>query len=289
MVKRTLMFATMLTLAVAMGCTTTQKWMAGGAAVGATVGGIWGAAEGTLNAGEGAAVGAVTGATAGALVGDLIDKKNTDQMLADKDAQIKQLEAEKADLANRLAECERKLAAANDRIKSLEKELADLRERTKRTEITLLSDVLFKPGSARLSDAGKKALDDAAARLKSEYAGKFIMVEGHTDSDPIKLSANLWKDNWDLGAGRAMAVLRYLIDKDSVDPARCSAATFSHYQPVATNATKEGKTQNRRAIIVIYNQSPRAEKAVRAAAEGATRGGERPAQRPRSARRRQVQ
>lgn len=287
MVRRSLMLATMLTLAVAMGCTTTQKYMAGGAAVGAVGGGLWAAEEGILSAAEGAMVGAVTGATVMGLVGDMVDQNRTDEMKAQMQAEIDRLTAENADLRAKLAECERKLAEANARIRSLEQELADLRGRpAKRTEISLLTDVLFNPGSATLSDRGKQTLRDAASRLKSEFAGKFIMVEGHTDSDPIRHSS--WKDNWELGSARALAVLRSLISDGGVEPARGSAATFAFYQPVATNDTKEGKAQNRRAVIVIYDEYPRAEKQGAAKAAPAGQSGERPAaggEAPRRARR----
>jgi chemotaxis protein MotB len=77
------------------------------------------------------------------------------------------------------------------------------------------------------------------------------MVEGHTDSDPIRHSG--WKSNWELGAARSLTVLHYLADKAGVDPAMMSAATFSKYQPVAGNDNAQGKAQNRRAVIVIYN------------------------------------
>lgn len=246
MFRRMLMLATVVLLSMTMGCTTVQKWMAGGAVIGGTVGGVWAAHAGseTINAGHGILIGAVTGATAGGLVGSIIEWKEIDK-----------LKRENADLRAQLEEANRKLAEANRRIGELEAELAKLKEELAKNrgpifEINLASDILFRPGSARLSVKGKAELDKAAQTINAQYKGKFIMIEGHTDSQPIKVSG--WKSNWELGAARSLTVLHYLNDK-GVDPAMLSAATFSKYQPVASNDNKEGRAQNRRSVIAIYS------------------------------------
>lgn len=259
MLKRALMLSVVMFAAVSLGCTTTQKWMAAGAGGGAAIGGILGANVGILNAGEGALVGAVTGATAGALVGDMQDENNTNKMLEEKDATISQLQDENRSLTNQVAGLKEDLDHANRKIATLEGQVASLTDelakcRGSRMEISLMTDVLFNPGSNILSEQGKKALDDAAAKITSEHGDKFITVEGHTDSDPIKLSK--WASNWHLGSARSLAVLEYLIKK-GVNPEKSSAATFGPYQPVVANDTKENKAQNRRSVIVIYTGWPR--------------------------------
>lgn len=263
MLKRTLMLSVVMFAAMALGCTTTQKWMAAGAGGGAAVGGLLGANMGILNAGEGALVGAVTGATAGALVGDMqarndgFDELNKE--LQDKDATISQLQDQNRSLMNDVASLKEDLAAANRKIETLEGQVASLSDelakcRGSRMEISLMTDVLFKPGSVVLSDQGKKALDEAAKTIMEQDADKFITVEGYTDSDPIKVSH--WDSNWQLGSARSLAVLNYLIKK-GVNPEKCSAATYGQYQPVAPNDSKENKAKNRRAVIVIYTGWPR--------------------------------
>jgi len=256
MVKRTLLLATALLLSVTMACTTGGKWVAGGtvigAATGACVGGIWAAAEGSLNAGEGAAIGAVTGGLAGALIGDVIGE------YYDK-AEFDRLNAENAALKAELDKCKADLAAANAKIAELQNELNKCREQLAKSiqrelEINLAADLLFKSGSAILSKVGKAKLDEAAQKITSQFKGKFVMIEGHTDSQPIKHSH--WKTNWELGAARSLTVLHYLTSK-GVDPALLSAATFSKYQPVADNGSKEGRAQNRRAMIVVYSNWPK--------------------------------
>ena len=248
MLKRMQMLAVVLSLVMTVGCSTTQKWMAGGAVIGGTVGGIWAAHGGYLNAGEGIAVGAVTGAAVGGLVGNVVEEKEWQKRIDEKQAEIDKLTAENTQLKGQLADANRRIAELEAELAKLKEELA--KAKTVCAEISLGADVLFRPGSAVLSETGKKALDEAAAKLKSQYGGKFIMVEGHTDSDPIQHSR--WKSNWELGAARALAMLHYLGGK-GMDPAKMSAATFSQYQPISDNGTADGKAKNRRAVIVIYS------------------------------------
>lgn len=257
MVKRTLALATVCLLTLTMSCTTTQKWMAGGAAVGATVGGIWASHGGNiLSAGEGMAVGAATGAALGALVGDNLDENETARLLEEKDQQIASLQRENSELKSQLQACRSDLEAANRRIADLEDQIAKLQEelancKGSRIEMTLLADLLFEPGSARLSQRGREALNEAAQKIKDLGENEFVMIEGHTDSDPIRYSANLWTDNWDLGSGRSMAVLRHLISQ-GVNEEKIAASTYSYYHPVS-----EDKSQNRRAVIVVHTGWPR--------------------------------
>lgn len=248
MVRRMLTLAVVLSLAVTLGCTASQKWMAGGAVVGTAIGGAWGSENaGPVKAGLGMVIGGLTGAAAGGIVGSIFDYRDL--------VELDKLKQENASLRSQLDDANKKLADANRRIGELEAELAKLREelakaRVPLLEINMAADVLFRPGSARLSAKGKEALNKAAETIKTQYKDKFIMIEGHTDSQPIKHSS--WKSNWELGAARSLTVLHYLNGK-GVDPAMLSAATFSKYQPVASNDTKDGRMQNRRSVIVIYS------------------------------------
>lgn len=119
--------------------------------------------------------------------------------------------------------------------------------------VTVSDKILFDSGKATLKAASKRVLDSVAVVLKRDYGSGKVRVEGHTDSEPIRKSKNLWTDNWDLSCNRAMAVVRYLVSK-GVDPKRVYAAGFSYYKPVASNGTVAGRAKNRRVVIVA---SPR--------------------------------
>jgi len=115
---------------------------------------------------------------------------------------------------------------------------------------TVGSDVLFSPGKATLSAAGKRRLGSTVSVLKSRYAGMVVRVYGFTDSDPIKRTKNLWTDNLDLSANRAMAVTRYLISRGiNAENVETVAMGATHF--VSANKTKAGKAKNRRVEIVV--------------------------------------
>jgi chemotaxis protein MotB len=116
--------------------------------------------------------------------------------------------------------------------------------------VTLPDAILFASGSADLKSASKTVLDKVAGVLNKDYPTHIIRVEGHTDNQPIVRTKKLWADNWDLACNRSMAVVRYLVGK-GIDPKRIYASGFSYNQPVASNATAEGRAKNRRVEIVV--------------------------------------
>jgi len=117
-------------------------------------------------------------------------------------------------------------------------------------KITVGSDILFSSGRATLTTAGTQALAKVAADIRRSYPGLPVRVYGYTDSDPIKKTRHLWKDNLDLSANRAMAVTRYLISKGiKAEAVETIAMGSTHY--VTSNTTKAGKTKNRRVEIFV--------------------------------------
>ncbi|MCB1657483.1 MAG: OmpA family protein, partial [Pseudomonadales bacterium] len=73
----------------------------------------------------------------------------------------------------------------------------------------------------------------------------FITIEGHTDS-----SGNPAK-NKVLSQARAAAVMNMLISDYGIEASRLTAVGYGASKPVASNATAEGKAQNRRVIAVL--------------------------------------
>jgi len=118
---------------------------------------------------------------------------------------------------------------------------------------TVGSDVLFEPGKATLTAGGRARLDTIAATLRSKYSGMTVRVMGYTDSDPIVKTKNLWKDNLDLSANRAMEVTRHLWSKGiSAENVETVAMGATHF--VGPNTTKAAKTANRRVEIIVVNK-----------------------------------
>lgn len=96
----------------------------------------------------------------------------------------------------------------------------------------------FESGSAILTDAGNKILDEMVVAL-TKVGAKKVKIIGHTDSSG---DAN---KNTVLSQERAMAVQNYLVSK-SIAVERLSTAGKGSSQPVADNSTVEGRKKNRR-------------------------------------------
>jgi outer membrane protein OmpA-like peptidoglycan-associated protein len=102
----------------------------------------------------------------------------------------------------------------------------------------VLEGVQFKSGTAALTPASQKILDQTATALK-QAAQVAFEVAGYTDNIG---DATL---NQTLSNQRAQAVVSYLAGK-GVAPARMSAKGYGADKPIADNATAEGRQKNRR-------------------------------------------
>jgi chemotaxis protein MotB len=117
--------------------------------------------------------------------------------------------------------------------------------------VTLPNSILFSSGKATLKSSTNSDLDHVYGVLRERYSGKKVDVVGHTDTDPIRRTKNLWKDNWDLSSGRALTVLRYLVSK-GVSPKNIRGVACGQSRPIASNANAAGKSNNRRVEIVVH-------------------------------------
>ncbi|MEO0775670.1 MAG: OmpA family protein [Bacteroidota bacterium] len=114
--------------------------------------------------------------------------------------------------------------------------------------INLSDKMLFRSGSASLTERAAQVLAKIAQIVQSRSEVD-VMVEGYTDSDPIK--TDCLSDNWDLSVKRSTAVVRVLQNDYGVDPNKLIAAGRGEYNALASNDTPEGKATNRRTRIII--------------------------------------
>ena len=115
------------------------------------------------------------------------------------------------------------------------------------------TDILFGAGQATLTGAGRNRINKIAAEIKSKYPGMTVRVYGHTDTDPIRKSRKLWKDNLDLSANRAMSVTRYLIGK-GIGRGRLETVAMGAARPIKTSAGKTDGARSRRVEIRVIKQ-----------------------------------
>lgn len=116
--------------------------------------------------------------------------------------------------------------------------------------MTLNGAILFSSGS---SDLAKDALPlvDKIGKILRRFKGNMIEIEGHTDNVPVHNAR--FPDNNVLSMYRALSVADYLRNTTSIDPSSIKSSGRGDYVPIADNGTPEGRAQNRRVEIKIFN------------------------------------
>ena len=117
-------------------------------------------------------------------------------------------------------------------------------------EITLPAQLLFESGAARFRSDSSDLVDNLIRGIVDVIGplSEPVSVEGFTDNVPSQ--GAVFPSNWELSAARASTVVRALVAA-RVDPERLAAVGYGENFPVATNATPEGRAENRRVALVI--------------------------------------
>jgi chemotaxis protein MotB len=111
--------------------------------------------------------------------------------------------------------------------------------------------VFFNSGQARLTSTAEATLDILGPVLKNfADGGHGIVVEGHTDNQPINTAA--FPSNWSLSGARASSVVEYLVRHFGIDVRMIAGLSRGEYFPKADNNTVEGRAENRRVEIKVF-------------------------------------
>ena len=201
--------------------------------------------------------------------------------------EITALQAQKNDLDTKKEALNRDVAALNERLSQTEKQTEEIKAQKdeeinrlkgtydslmkdlkgeiekgeikvtqikNRLSVNLVEKVLFDSGRADVKKQGKEILK-RVGKILGDVKGKDIRIEGYTDNIPIGESLrDRFPTNWELSTQRATNVLRFLQDEASVDGKRLSAVGYGPYRPVSSNATVQGRAENRRIEIVLAPQ-----------------------------------
>lgn len=109
------------------------------------------------------------------------------------------------------------------------------------------SEILFASGEAALTATGQDVLGRLLPALR-QAVGHHVVVEGHTDDVPIQTAR--FPSNWELAAGRAGSVVRFL-QGQGIAPARMRAIGYADTRPLAANETSAGRAANRRVELIL--------------------------------------
>ncbi|MEI9411975.1 type VI secretion system protein TssL, long form [Mesorhizobium salmacidum] len=116
--------------------------------------------------------------------------------------------------------------------------------------VEISNQLLFVSGQAELTAQFQPIAADIATALDAEPGP--IKIVGHTDNVKPKKSSP-FKSNFDLSVARAKA-LQALMAKQLKDPSRLSVDGKGEDEPIADNATAEGRAKNRRVDVIIQKE-----------------------------------
>lgn len=149
------------------------------------------------------------------------------------------------------------LAACSSNPKSPEQALAEQPVRsapfelvtTDRGEVLTLQDVLFDFEASSLRPEAQGVIAQAASYLK-DNPSRLAVVEGHTDHTGAS-NYNVY-----LSEERSQTVRDALVAA-GISPERITTEGFGEAKPVASNATRDGRQQNRRVEILFTQERER--------------------------------
>ena len=150
---------------------------------------------------------------------------------------------------------EKDLAPLRDMLyEDVEKDL-DFME-NKYVQILSINDqVLFTPGSTKLSPQGEVLLDKLMPYL--QHIGYPLLVAGHTaarrdeeTSYTVVLQSGALDSTWLLSSQRALSVYRHFLER-GMDAGKLSLEAFGQFHPRYSNNLPEGRQKNRRVDLVL--------------------------------------
>lgn len=185
------------------------------------------------------------------------------ELLAQLDAKEKALAIEGERLSKsskRLQELEDLIAAKEATMRKLKETLSNalnsfegkgltVEQKNGKVYVSMENKLLFNSGSWAVGTEGKKAVVELG-KVLGDNPDISVLIEGHTDDDPYGGSGPI-ADNWDLSTKRATAIVAILSENKAINKKNLTAAGRGEFSPLASNATAEGKSKNRRIEIIL--------------------------------------
>ncbi len=109
-------------------------------------------------------------------------------------------------------------------------------------------DALFKPNSVDVSAEGRKVLDEVIKVMKKYDV--YLVVRGHTSRG--ETGAPAYPSKWELSSARATAVVRYLLEKSDIDPARVRTVAYADTRPLVPDTNPDASAKNRRVEFYFH-------------------------------------
>ncbi|MFV8333283.1 OmpA/MotB family protein [Flavobacterium sp. GSP14] len=162
--------------------------------------------------------------------------------------------------AQRLQELEDLIAAKESSMKKLKETLSKalnsfegkgltVQQKNGKVYVSMENKLLFNSGSWAVGSEGKKAVVELG-KVLGDNPDIAVLIEGHTDDDAFTASGPI-ADNWDLSTKRATSIVAILSENKKINKENLTAAGKGEFSPLASNATADGKSKNRRIEIIL--------------------------------------
>jgi outer membrane protein OmpA-like peptidoglycan-associated protein len=199
---------------------------------------------------------------AGALITGCASQQPVETQSAETSAQLEALRQQQASLAFGQQKLESRLDALESVQAGLQRSVAKAQEtaedaikiaRDSRSvagkvvdTLTLTEEMVsYNYENPELTASGKAALDKLIERTRPLMPQAFIEIIGFTDS------VGLTSQNSRIALERAESVRRYLREAGDFPLHRMSSISYGDLQPLASNESYQGRSQNRRVVVQV--------------------------------------
>jgi len=190
----------------------------------------------------------------------LIQLEEKERALAIENERLEKLKRDLASRSQRVDELEGIIASKDSQMRALKDAISSalnnfegngltIEQRNGKVYVIMENKLLFESGSWAVNSGGREAVL-ALGKVLAQNTDIAVLIEGHTDNVPYGGNGAL-KDNWDLSAKRATAVVSILTENSGIPKDNLTAAGRSEYVPIGTNNTSEGRAKNRRIEVVL--------------------------------------
>ncbi len=175
------------------------------------------------------------------------------QLVAERDGSLLSLQNEIAAREATIAEGRQLAAGLREQIAQLAAEKAVLIEQNGEVvSVALTEELAFSGAGLGIGDKMKPTLA-AIKDACDQHPGWDIHVAGGTDDNGVPGDyREIWPTSWELGAARAAAVVRYLINDLDMEAARFAVVSYGPARPVGDNTTAEGRALNNAVRLTLH-------------------------------------
>ena len=181
-----------------------------------------------------------------------LDKKveGVETLVEENQKRIKGHDEKLATIGSLIGQHDDQFKSVDGKLKSVDGKIEEIRKASQGKllfqETVRNKDAKFKFDSSELSPDMKTALDVFVERLIAENKGVYLEIQGHTDSTG--------PEEWNLllGKKRGEAVLDYLYKKHHIPLHRMQVFSFGSASPIGDNKTSQGRAENRRVEVLVY-------------------------------------